>query len=311
MFSYLFNIIYLDNIRTNTNEVSRRVVCQVCSEQRIYEKYSRHLKLHVREKLITSEEMRLIIFQTKVSRKDCKNKIPNNQIGNICSMCYSHVLNLDLHLLKQHNISLEDNRYRHVSQTSEECVRQLHWRSDHDLVENPLFKPKYIEPFLPTVTEEINPRTSHISTNLPKTFDPPYNEDDDSNNDDFLDPPRLDSRKKFIQFISSFRKFLSTNWGGSKSLKSIKMDVSNVMRLFKDVGLDEIWNANSLNTYFTNLTKKGRSSITVHSKLRSLRRFIDYLTLADPSYLPSSKLVVVNSMLTGIENHFYEIVKQA
>ena len=87
MFSYLFNIIYLDNIRTNTNEVSRRVVCQVCSEQRIYEKYSRHLKLHVREKLITSEEMRLIIFQTKVSRKDCKNKIPNNQIGNICSMC--------------------------------------------------------------------------------------------------------------------------------------------------------------------------------------------------------------------------------
>ena len=79
------------------------------------------------------------------------------------------------------------------------------------------------------------------------------------------------------------------------------MDVSNVRSIFKEIGQKEFWNANSLNSYFTKLTTKGLSSITVYSKLRSLRRFIDYLKLAIPSQLPSSKLVVVNSMLSGIE----------
>ena len=192
---------YLDNVIPNKSKEPRRVTCQVCKETKIFEKYARHLQIHVREKLISSEELKLITFQTKLSRKDLKKQIPNIHSGNICPLCNSHVLYLDVHLLKLH-ISQQDIRYKHVTTAAEECCRKSHWSSNDDLIVNPIFTHNDIVPCmdLPTVVQEINPSKSAVSNNSLSTFDPPYNEDDSSNIDDLVDSPHTTSRKQLIQY---------------------------------------------------------------------------------------------------------------
>ena len=57
-----------------------------------------------------------------------------------------------------------------------------------------------------------------------------------------------------------------------------------------------------MNAYFTALSNKNLSPITVHAKLRSFRRYIDYLGTSNRKLLPSPKnLAILISMFKGVE----------
>ena len=269
--------------------------------------------MHVRKKKISKEEMDLMIFQTKYSRIDIKQKIHNPQIGMICSLCGAHILYLDAHLLKMHYISRKDPRYINISQTSKECHRKIHFKSDDDTTVNPLFDYRMLTPRINSecFNEIVSPAGSILPSDSLSIFDPPE-VIDEYTIDDCLVSPQIHQRNKLINSISSFKIFLATNWGGSKSQKSISMDVANIREIYNVVGQNEFWNPKALNAFFTKLSTNTLSPITVHAKLRSLRRFIHFLKQSEERLLPSpKKFFVLKSMLKGVEKTLLRSRKNA
>ena len=255
--------------------------------------------MHVRNKEVTEIEMRLIIFQTKFSRRDTEKKVHNNQIGNICSLCNSHVLNLKTHLLHVHSIHAVDGRYSEIFNASQECFRKIHFKSDKTINTNPSYGFRNHKVLFPSRIET-NDIPKAVSVNN-SVYDFHADDCSQSSEEEFI-LPSSQLREQVVQSIYKFQKFLSTNWGGSKSQPLVKMDVANVRSIFNDLGVQKIWQAEDMNAYFTALSNKNLSPITVHAKLRSFRRYIDYLSTSNRKLLPSSKnLEILNSMLKGVE----------
>ena len=102
LFMLCINILVLSNfncLRFPSSVVLRKIRCQICSKIRTYQKYARHLEMHLRKGELLQSELKLILFQTRFSRIDIKKKVHSSQMGKICSLCDSHVLDLPSHLL--------------------------------------------------------------------------------------------------------------------------------------------------------------------------------------------------------------------
>ena len=83
--------------------------------------------------------------------------------------------------------------------------------------------------------------------------------------------------------------------------KSINMDVSNLCQILNSVGENDFWNANSLNTFFSGQGKKF-TPITVHSRVRSFRRFLEYLCGCDSNLIPKeTEIRRIHTMIDGVE----------
>ena len=122
------------------------VKCQVCNEIRAYEKYARHLQLHVKRGQLSEEEMRIIIFQTKSTRNDVLHRYNHTQIGTIYSICGTHVLNINDHLLRQHGIGRNDISISNAIKTSKKCQRKRHFDSCQEVISNPSVESSNMKP---------------------------------------------------------------------------------------------------------------------------------------------------------------------
>ena len=106
-----------------------------------------------------------------------------------------------------------------------------------------------------------------------------------------------------IDSLTYFRQFLSTSWGGLKSENFISMDLSNFRETFNIVGENGFFIPDVLNDAFTSLTRDGKlSPISVHGKVRSFRRYLDYLAFAEKEVFTSTvNIVKLNCMLMAVE----------
>ena len=94
--------------------------------------------------------------------------------------------------------------------------------------------------------------------------------------------------KKFIRSVLRFKENSSTMLGGSKAKSSISMDVTNIFKILNCIGEDCFWNANSIYDHLTDEFKSCKSPTNVHSRIRSIPRFLDYMQLYDPFLLPNN-----------------------
>ena len=201
-----------------------------------------------------------------------------------------------------HSILPGDSRCSRIIKASQDCFRRNHYKTDNEVNFNPLFN--YRQRNFPMDLDTNTRKVSIVSTNSMLTYG--MSSDGDEEEDQFnaseLEYPQSDLRQQFIQSIMDFRTFLSTTWGGSKSPESIQMDIANIREIFHHIGENKIWNSEDLNTFFTTQDKRGLSPITIHAKLRSLRRYIDYLNVSHKFLLPNSQnLGILDSLLKGVE----------
>ena len=93
---------------------------------------------------------------------------------------------------------------------------------------------------------------------------------------------------KFIRAVINFKENSSTMLGGSKSVSSISMDVTNIFKVLDSIGEVGFWAAKTLQDHLTKEFESGKSPTTVHARIRSILRFLEYLQLYDPNLIPKS-----------------------
>ena len=288
--------------------------CQVCNELRNYGKYRRHLNMHVRNGDINSEQVSRILFQTKYTRKDKKNKTCYIKTGHKCEICGTHVLQLQVHLRNIHGLDSADNQ--HTSANSDEITRRDHFFAVNQVNCNPLHEyskksklncnlvSKIVFKDLSSTISGLKPLPNDSRKDV---FD--FSSESEINDDDILTNPNdilninnhRNISKVFLDSILDFKDFLSTSLGGCEPPKTITMDISNLCLLINNLGENSIWKPHSLNSYLEK-ESKCKAPITVHSRIRSSSRYIKFLQSSDSKLLPDSQqLTLLSTMIDRME----------
>ena len=262
---------------------------------------------------MSDDKLNEICFETKFSRKNKVNRSESITKGYICFICGTAVQDLSTHIRRIHSIKRGDEKFDEIMLKSKICERMSHFHNQTQANHNPLFtynnlqsnlRPDLIPKILTQscVTTMDTPRCSNSSI-----YDFPSEEE--GYNDVLLDTSDVFNIKRLKEVISErfflsiqdYRKFLSTSWGGSKSEKSVNMDISNICCIINRVGEEMFFDPNSINKYITKECKSGKTPITVHSRVRSLFRFTEYLKHHGDNILPSPDFDRLQSMLKGVE----------
>ena len=270
--------------------------------------------------LISSNEAARIIFQTKFSRKDKKVKGFSVRVGQICSECGSYVLNLAVHAMGRHGYSSDSQKFASIIENAAECERKEHFRVQSQVNYNPLStystEKSCLNYNLALEVIDEEKHTTHVESDVNhpdcELSNDPYHLAIDTNDiaEILVNPNDCFNMKNiknlisnnFLMSILDFKEFLSTDWGGSKPEKSINMDISNLIILLNSIGENSFWNPNELNKHLTQEGLFGRAPVTIHSRIRSLRRFIQYLKAFNSEILPQiSELDKLVSMMDGVE----------
>ena len=112
---------------------------------------------------------------------------------------------------------------------------------------------------------------------------------------------------KLIKFgtdkiINQFQSFLLTKGGGGRRIGPVKGDISSFRCLIKDLGWNNFWDPNSLNTYVTNAVEDRLTPSTIYGRLRVYERFIDFLRIELPTFLPSEHFMkAISAMLRNLK----------
>ena len=310
-----------------------KVRCKVCQQLRASEKYRRHLRLHVKAGEITFNDAQEIIFQSKFTRRDCKSKM-GISIGYKCtvqvddSTCGVYVMDLRSHLLRIHNLSDKDEEFVLALENSTCCGRSKTYNSPDvnrqvfnrvDLLKIGILpirdSPVDVEA---SMVESISNQTFHSAekdgdqsySQLLPQLDPNSSTcetgddtgivtTDDEIENMLLKHPFL--TRDLSHMLNSFKKFLHSKWGGSKNESSVKVIVSNMIKLIGNVGADNIWNPGYINR-FLSMESHCLSSTTLLSRLQAFGQFIKYLKIDFPHALPTNcALYKIESMITGIK----------
>ena len=271
------------------------VRCQVCSKLRNHERYRRHLVTHVNNSEISTREMKEILFQTKYSRNDKSVKVFNIAEGQTCCLCGNIVQALSKHVTRVHKISADSNEYVKIIDNAEICKRVNHFKVADEANSNPLFDYSNLNSVLtPKVLADIisNDITNSVPVNNSVfEYSPTVEDISEEVTTDTFNISRLKSHisNNLIRAIKSFKEFLSTRWGGSKSPKCIQMEISNICRLVDGTGLENLFNPHAVNCLLSKEGKNGSTPITTHSRIKSYERFILYLKSINSNLLPKAQ----------------------
>ena len=114
--------------------------------------------------------------------------------------------------------------------------------------------------------------------------------------------PQLCSNIRYINdegVIQEFHSFLLSKGGGGRRNTPIKGDISSFRSLIKELGWDNIWDPNKLNDYVSSATC---SPSTIYCRLRIYERFINFLRMQIPTFLPSlEQLKRIEVMLSNLK----------
>ncbi|KAI6649940.1 hypothetical protein LOD99_6304 [Oopsacas minuta] len=308
-----FSISYSTRSPNFQNTISKDLVrCQICNNLVNYRKYRRHLRVHLRKGLISADNLEEISFGTKFSRKDKLDKNKSIIKGNICYLCGSSVQDLSTHIIRVHDINRGDEKFEEILLNSKPCERMSHFHNHTQTNYNPLFKYKNLPPCLhPDMIPKIIHQSTVSNIDAPNSLnsslsDFPSDEEDTDillDTRDIFNIQRLKNliSEHFFLAVQGYAKFITTSWGGSKSEKSVNIDIANICRIINSVGEKQFFDVNSINNYITKESKSGKAPITVHSRVRSLFRFTDYLRNHENNILPSPDFERLQSMLKGVE----------
>ena len=121
-------LIFIESKKISATE--GQIVCEVCHELRNYLKYKRHLNHHVRQGKISIYEMKKILFQSRYTRQNIKNRsFLKNRLGSVCQIeingleCKAHILDLSYHPRRIHCLSTTDVLFLDAINHSQHCER--------------------------------------------------------------------------------------------------------------------------------------------------------------------------------------------
>ena len=265
------------------------VLCQICKQTKVYNKYRRHLSLHHSSGEITKSELNEIIFQTKKNRNKSGGK--NIKMGYTCSYKYGEhecgkvVQHLSIHLRKQHYLNFSDEEYLNVMKSSKTIEKQTPlFSGTKKVLYNPSFDFSASKSCI--LNKQIiaqNACSSFESPNSSISFHSPNSspiliESDNSSPFSFTDDCKGSENDFYItniinssisldlqQLIIGFPEFLGTYGGGCKSKKSVEMDVYNIFIVLNGLGEKEFWNSHRFNELITKELRIGKASTTSHS----------------------------------------------
>ena len=293
------------------------VRCQICSHLKSYSKYKRHLRVHEKAGDLGNISIGEILFATRTTRKDISTREHTIRLGRKCSICSQRVLSLGIHLTRIHGLSRQDAEYSNIINASDKCERKEHYKDEGRVNYNPLFDFSLTEPSLTYVAsrkifnshnqnDQKLSNQGEISSNI---YDPPTCEDE-SDDEVLTDPDDtfnlLKFRSKFssklLDVSSEFEKFSTTTWGGNRSTKSVQMDVCNICKILNYTGEKGISKPRAINQFFTQESRTGKTPATIHSRIRSLFRFFEFIKTTNSNVLlirnKISKLMLI---LKGME----------
>ena len=298
------------------------VRCFVCQDLRVSEKYRRHLRWHVIAGDVPANKVEEVIFKSRFTRKDSLQK-SGISFGFRCTVsmgeavCGLYVKNLRTHLIKSHKLLSNDEAFLSAVENSTGCAKSK--------VFNDLSSCKHLFDKIDLSKLEMAPISSLNSISTIESIPPSNFITTDSNPCEsesnlteaevmVVDSP---SKEEILQFqskypfinsellltINSFKNFLQSKWGGSKNQSSCKVTVTNLIKLFKIIGAENIWNPGHINNILSNNSQLNITATTLLSRFQSFGRFIDYLKIDFSHALPPSRILLkIESMIVGFKS---------
>ena len=265
--------------------------------------------MHLRKGLISADYMVEISFGTKFSRKDKLNKSKSIDNGYICYLCGTPVQDLSTHIQRIHIINREYDKFEEILLKTKLCQRMSHFQNQTHTKYNPLFSYK-------SLSSNLRPEliTKIITQSRVATIDTPLCCLNSSIYDFSLKKKMTMISYSIPGIYSTFSVlkslFLNISINQSRLLKisynklgrfiirkSVNMDISNICCVLNRVGAKQLFYPNAINKYITEEFKSGKTPITVHSRVRSLFRFTEYLKNHGNGVLPSTDFKRLQSML--------------
>ena len=312
------------------------IICDVCKLSRCFKKYKHHLLLHVRNGEISFVEVQKILFKCRIPRSDARNGISTNpQFGYVCRYrndlnmeCRHVVLDLPRHLAFLHKLDRSCSLFADlIAESKKELPLERHAdskmaeKSDkqsslHELRE-PISSQNLAKSVLSFNSGGIYgnnciPSADHYSFTVESDIESSSEVELVTNNGNhdssFVSPlPQLviGSDTLGIRFIDpekiicEFHAFLLTKRGGDRRNTPVKGDLSSFRCMIKEIGWDNLWDPNKLNQY---VSCAKSSPSTIYCRLRSYEKFIHFLRVQFPSFLPSlERLRGIESMLSHLK----------
>ena len=256
-----------------------------------------------------------------MSRKDKKVKGSTVKTGRICSVCGKFVLNLNTHVARIHCYSKDSPKFQDVVENSTECEKGEHYRVEFEVNHNPLATYSVHNSLLnyDLATKIIDKdegsmhmysSTNALNNDMRKDVYDFGSEHSDYSNELLLNPKdtfnmnniKMHISEDFLNAVVDFKAFLSTDWGGTTPEKSIDMDIANIFKLVNCTGEKSFWDPHQINKHLTKDTILGKTPVTIHSRIRSLRRFVGYLKSIDSAILPeANEINRLLFMMGGVE----------
>ena len=301
----------------------QNVICQICHQVRNYKKYRRHLRFHFRRGEVSLTRTNEILFLTKKHRCRTRYSVDNSSMsGRICSLlingikCGAITIDLSAHLTKYHGISKNGDNYRSIMKSAGVIHKDnVIYMDNSGLIVNSTLH-NYKSPyFLLNERNAIEAYSSHTFTPIasPSSETPinfsdefSYYGDSDGKSEQLHASEHLYSHVKtsiyvhMFQEIVNFKLFLNTILGGCKSSKSIEMDISNIYIILNSIGEKDLWNPVKLNSYISEEMNR-RAPTTSHGRLKSIRRFFDFLKIHNSALLPDSRTPIFRKALAKME----------
>ena len=101
------------------------------------------------------------------------------------------------------------------------------------------------------------------------------------------------------KITNEFHSFMLTKGGGGRRNTPVKGDMSSFRCLMKEIGWNNLWDHNNLNSYITSATC---SPSTSYCRLRVFERFVHFLRSQYPNLLPSVQcMTTIESMLKALK----------
>ena len=115
--------------------------------------------------------------------------------------------------------------------------------------------------------------------------------------------PQLFSFIDNEKIIREFESFLLTKGGGGRRLNPVMGDIGSSRCLVNSLGWDHFWNPNALNEYITDSMKEEKySPSTLYGRLRVYERFIHFIRIQLPVFLPShTSITAIEAMITNLK----------
>ena len=301
---------------------SHLVRCFVCQDLRVSEKYRRHLRWHVNAGDVHADKIEEVIFKSKFTRKDSLQK-SGISFGFRCTVskggviCGVYVKNIRTHLIKAHKLLSNDEEFISAVENANQCAKSK--------VFNDVSSYKHLFDKIDLTKLEMSPITNLNSTSTIESIPPsnfittdsiPRGSESNLTGEEAMavDSP---SKEEILQFqskypfinsemllmINSFKNFLQSKWGGSKNQTSCKVTVTNLIKLFKTIGAENIWNPGYINMILSNNSQLNITATTLLSRFQSFGRFINYLKIDFPHALPPSRILLkIESMIVGFKS---------